>query len=284
MKSKMINNLIGLGTILLGATMVKKAGVKFFENSTYSDFEITDRIVDSIRVFESGLNVYEKAYNLVGEYLDSANRFKRYTIGNGMTYVFKEGGVPHVTNYPSKGLNAVRATDTLTGLKNEMGYSSLSSSEFAKKLTENFAKASSYSTVARDLDKLGIPYNKNYAEALMEMSYGSGSAFGRSKSSSTNGLYSLFLTSIKNDPSPYNFARSYFVYRFSYYKSLTGAFGINKYGWMPRIFFASMVAKGDNVDALTIKNKYYHTSTRNLDKKSLLINDIKREFGVTAIW
>lgn len=275
----MIDKILALGLTALGATMMTKKGGLFIESSTYSDFEITDRIVDSIRVFESGSNVYEKAYNLAGEYLDSAKRFKRYTIGNGMTYVFKEGGIPHITNYPSKGLNAVRATDTLTGLKNEMGYSGLSSSEFAKKLTENFAKAASYSRVAKDLDRLGIPFRVNYAEALMEMSYGSGSAFQLS-----SGLYNVFLTSVKNDSSPYNFARSYFIYRYSYYKSLTSAWGINKNGWMPRIFFAAMVAKGENVDATSIKGKYYHTNSKYLENKSLLIRDIQREFGYNASW
>ncbi|MDE5537118.1 hypothetical protein KRE42_08535 [Elizabethkingia meningoseptica] len=276
---KMINNLIGLGTILLGATMAKKGTVRFFESSTYSDFEITDRIVDSIRVFESGSNVYEKAYNLQGEYLDKGKVYKRYTIGNGMTYLFKEGGVPYVTNYPSKGSNAVRSNDTLTALKSVMGYSDLSSSDFAKKLTENFAKAASYSRVAKDLDRLGVPFHSNYAEALMEMSYGSGSAFQL-----TSGLYNLFLTSVKTDSSPYNFARSYFNYRYSYYKSLNSAWAINKNGWMPRIFFASMIAKGENIDAMQTKNKYYHTNTKYLENKSLLMRDIQREFGYNVVW
>ena len=282
---KMINNLIGLGTILLGATLAKKGGVKFFESSTYADFQITDRIVDSIRVFESGNNIYENAYWISGEYhKPNFPNSKRWTIGNGMTYLYLEDGRGFVTNYPAKGLNGVRQTDTLSALKVAMGYSNLTSAEFAKKLTQNYSKAAAYSKVAKDLDKLGIPYRENFAEALMEMSYGSGNAFGKSKSASTNGLYSLFLTSIKNDPSPYNFARSYFIYRYSYYKSLGGAWGQAKYGWMPRVYFASMIAKGENLDPTATKNYYYHNSTNNLDKKFLLIRDIQREFGVLAAW
>ncbi|AQW95413.1 hypothetical protein BAS07_15885 [Elizabethkingia anophelis] len=277
----MINNLIGLGTILLGATMAKKAGVKFFESSTYSDFEITDRIVDSIRVFESGTKVFENAYWISGEYLDSAKRNKRYTIGNGMTYLFLDGGKPYVTNYPSKGGNAVRSNDNLSSLKVLMGYASLSNADFSKQLTVNFSKVPylSFYRVAQDFDKLGIPYRENYAEALMEMSYGSQSAFQQK-----SGLYNVFLTSVKQDSSAYNFARSYFVYRYSYYKSLGSAWDNAKNGWMPRIFYAAMIAKGNNVDATTIKNKYVHSNSKLLENKSLLINDIKREFGITAMW
>ncbi len=277
----MINNLIGLGAMLIGATMAKKAGVKFFESSTYSNFEITDRIVDSIRVFESGTRVFESSYWISGEYLDKSKTSKRYTIGNGMTYLFLDGGKPFVTNYPFKGANAVRSTDTLSALKVAMGYSSLSSEDFSKQLTINYSKVPSlsYYRVARDLDRLGVPYHENYAEALMEMSYGSQSAFQQN-----SGLYGIFLTSIKNDPSAYNFARSYFVYRYSYYKSLGGAWNQAKNGWMPRIFFAAMVAKGGSIDPMTTKNKYAHTDSKNLQNKSLLINDIKREFGITSVW
>ncbi|MDV3776068.1 hypothetical protein CMU25_18770 [Elizabethkingia anophelis] len=278
----MINNLIGIGAMILGATMAKKAGVTFFESSAYSDFEITDRIVDSIRVFESGTKIFENAYWISGEYLKpNYPNSKRYTIGNGMTYLFLGDGKPFVTNYPAKGLNAVRSGDNLSSLKVVMGYANLSNADFSKQLTVNYSKVPylSFYKVAKDFDRLGIPYRENYAEALMEMSYGSQSAF-----QSKSGAYSIFLTSVKNDPSPYNFARSYFNYRYSYYKSLGGAWDYAKYGWMPRVFYAAMVAKGSSVDAMTVKNKYAHNASRNLQNKSLLIDDIKREFGVTAIW
>ncbi|MCT3652928.1 hypothetical protein HZR02_15305 [Elizabethkingia anophelis] len=287
MKSKMINNLIGLGTILLGATMAKKAGVTFFENSTYSDFKITDRIVDSISVFESGgvARTVETAYNLKGETWGGAGypNSKLWTIGNGMTVLYLEGGKRFITNYPAKGANGVRQGDTLSNLKVLMGYSSLSSVEFAKVLTQNFAEAAAYSDVAKDLDKLGVPFNVNYAEALMEMSYGSGSAFrtGTKYDKARGALfgYRWFLDSIKRDPSPYNFARSYFIFRMDYYRygTVAGAWDRAKEGWMPRIFFASMVAKGGNVDPLSVKNGYYN-------KKSLLIRDIQREFGLVTTW
>ncbi|MDV3777590.1 hypothetical protein CMU25_01560 [Elizabethkingia anophelis] len=280
---KMINNLIGLGTILLGATLAKKGGVKFFESSTYSDFEITDRIVDSIAVFESGgvARTMENAYNLKGE--SWSNGSKLWTIGNGMTVLYLKDGKAFVTNYPVKGANGVRQGDTLTNLKTLMGYSSLSSIQFAKVLTQNFAEAAAYSKVAKDMDSLGIPYNKNYAEALMEMSYGSGSAFRTGttydKSRGSSSGYRWFLTSIKNDPSPYNFARSYFTFRYDYYRygQKAGVWDRNNSGWMPRVFFASMVAKGSDVNALDVKNNYYN-------KKSLLIRDIQREFGLVVSW
>lgn len=164
-----------------------------------------------------------------------------------------------------------------------MGYSDLSSIQFAKTLTQNFAEAAAYSQVAKDLDGLGIPYNKNYAEALMEMSYGSGSAFriGTKYDKARGGSsgYRWFLTSVRNDPSPYNFARSYFTFRLDYYRygTVAGAWDQAKNGWMPRIYFAAMVAKGANVDPLSIKNSYYN-------KKSLLQRDIQREFGILTTW
>ena len=39
-------------------------------------------------------------------------------------------------------------------------------------------KASRYSKVAKDLDSFGVPFRQSFAEALMEVSYGSGSIFG----------------------------------------------------------------------------------------------------------
>lgn len=108
----MLNNLIGIGAMLIGATIAKKAGVTFFESNTYSDFEITDRIIDSIAVFESGgvAKTVENAYNLKGETWGAAGypSSKLWTIGNGMTVLFLKGGKRFVTNYPAKGANGVR--------------------------------------------------------------------------------------------------------------------------------------------------------------------------------
>ena len=59
-----------------------------------------------------------------------------------------------------------------------MSYSSLSNSDFAEELIKNHLKASRYSKVAKDLDSFGVPFRQSFAEALMEVSYGSGSIFG----------------------------------------------------------------------------------------------------------
>ncbi|WP_131829039.1 hypothetical protein [Elizabethkingia bruuniana] len=264
MKSKMINNLIGLGTILLGATMAKKAGVKFFESSTYLDFEPTDNLINSIKRSEG---LVETAYRLPNE--------SQYTIGFGTSFLFDGNG----NAFPKAGSNGVKAGQSLSSLKVLMGYRDLANYDFAKQLVENHLKASRYTKVARDLDSFGVPFRIGFAEALMEVSYGSGSIFGSLKSDI---YYTNFLINVRNDPSDKSMAFSYLWYRYNYYKNCTasGQWSLYAYGWMRRVVKVTYFILGKNISDSELVNMVGSSSR----DKTKLANFVLTNFGIKVVW
>ncbi|MCT3653650.1 hypothetical protein HZR02_17575 [Elizabethkingia anophelis] len=247
MKSKMINNLIGLGTILLGATMAKKAGVTFFESSTYLDFEPTDWMIDSIKKSE-GLR--ETAY-----YATEVERSKGIvTIGYGNTALFDKNGKPFVHN----GNNKVKINYTLTFLKNLMGYSSFSSEDFAVELIKNHLKQTAYSRIAKDLDSRNVPFIKELAEFLSETSYGSGlGLFNGGGVSGERSFYQSLINIISVTSDRNLLARACAAYRYSYYRGVTSQWNIPsvRLSWMIRIYLVSMHLKGSDISNAQIWSK-----------------------------
>ncbi|WP_139149469.1 hypothetical protein [Elizabethkingia meningoseptica] len=261
---KMINNLIGLGAMLLGATMAKKSGVKFFESSTYLGFEVNDTVLDFVKKSEG---IEERAYKLPNE--------NQYTIGYGTSYLFNANGTP------LKNHGAVRQGDTLTALKLEMGYNSLSNLDFAEQLVQNHLNASRYTKVAKDLDSFNVPFKKNFAEALMEMSYGSGSIFGRL---SSDIYYVNFLIMARNAKTDLDFAKAYIYYRYNYYKfcSLKGQWPTYQYGWMRRIVRLTNYIIGNNLSEIQLAS-YVGNSGTSANKKKL-VDYVLTNFGLQIIW
>ena len=237
----MINNLIGLGTILLGATLAKKAGVKFFESSTYSNFEVTDFVVDHVKASE-GLR--ESAY-----YANLKEKTAgQYTIGYGTSFLFYSDGRAFDNGYGynrfAKGLNGVRSNDTLVGLKQKMGYSNLSNSDFAIQLIKNHVKGGSYSKIARDLDAKGVSYTPEVAEFLAEFAYGSSSAFNPSRP-----IYVDFMRVMTASSDRLSLARACAYFRLSYYSSLTSPWAdmANRFSWSRRAYSMAMHIKGVDI-------------------------------------
>ena len=243
----MINNLIGLGTILLGATMAKKGAVRFFENSTYTDFEPTDWMIDSIKKSE-GLR--ENAY-----YATDVERSKGIvTIGYGNTALFDKNGKPFVHN----GNNKVKINYTLTFLKTLMGYPSLSSEDFAVELIKNHLKQTAYSRIAKDLDSRNVPFIKELAEFLSETSYGSGlGLFNGGGVSGERSFYENLINIISATSDRNQLARACAAYRYSYYRGVTSQWNIPsvRLSWMIRIYLVSMHLKGSDVTNSQIWSK-----------------------------
>ncbi|MCT3810769.1 hypothetical protein HZP70_18645 [Elizabethkingia anophelis] len=264
MKSKMINNIIGVGATLLGLAMAKKGAVKFFESSTYSDFEINDTVFDLVKKSEGSREV---AYRLPNE--------NQWTIGYGTSYLFNANGTP------LKNHGAVRQGDTLTALKKEMGYSLYSNDSFATELIRNHSKASRYSKVAKDLDSFGVPFKQSFAEALIEVSYGSGSIFGYS---SSDIYYTNFLVMARNAKTDLDFAKAYIYYRYSYYKLLTkaGQWSIYQYGWMRRVVRLTCLIIGKNLSENELIS-YVGGSGTSANKKKLA-DFVLTNFGLKVIW
>lgn len=264
MKNRMIGNILGVGATLLGLAMAKKGAVRFFENSTYTDFEVTDTVLDLVKKSEG---IEERAYRLPNE--------AQYTIGFGTSYLFNANGTP------LKNHGAVRQGDTLTSLKSEMGYNSLSNLDFAEKLVENHLKASRYSKVAKDLDSFNVPFKKNFAEALMEVSYGSGKIFGLLNSDI---YYVNFLIMARNSKTDLDFAKAYIYYRYNYYKfcSAKGQWPIYQYGWMRRIVRLTNYIIGNNLSETQLSN-YVGNSGTSANKKKL-VDYVLTNFNLQIIW
>lgn len=245
----MIDKILALGLTALGATMITKKGGLFIESSTYSDFEANDNVITAVKVAEG---LVEKAYKLPNE--------TQYTIGFGTSYLFDKDGKP----YSNAGTNAVKAGDTLTLLKSKMSYSSLSNSDFAEELIKNHLKASRYSKVAKDLDSFGVPFRQSFAEALMEVSYGSGSIFGYLRSDI---YYIDFLNNARNAKTDKDFATAYIRYRYNYYKNCTmrGQWSTYKYGWMRRVVRLTFLILGRKLSENELSN--YVGYTESLHKK-----------------
>ncbi len=206
----MINNLIGLGTILLGATLAKKGGVKFFESSTYSDFKITPWLIDSVKSSE-GLR--SNAYYAT----DYERRQGQVTIGYGTCYLFYDDGRKVNTGYGlnkyASGLNGVKIGMTLQSLK-PLFNSSESDEDFGVRLLRNYLLGSgTYSRIAKDLDSLGFSFDQRFSDVLLEMSYGSSGAYRPSI------YYNNFLNVVRSNPSKIDLANAYVKYRYEYYYS-----------------------------------------------------------------
>ncbi|MEN5132599.1 hypothetical protein [Elizabethkingia anophelis] len=264
MKSKMINNLIGVGATLLGLAMAKKGSINFFENSTYLDFEPTDNLIDSIKRSEG---LVENAYRLPNE--------SQYTIGFGTSFLFDGKG----NAFPKAGANGVKSGQSLSSLKVLMGYRDLTNYDFAKQLVENHLKASRYTKVARDLDGFGVPFRTGFAEALMEVSYGSGSIFG---SLSKDIYYTNFLINVRNDPSDKSMAFSYLWYRYNYYKNCTasGQWPLYAYGWMRRVVKVTYFILGRNLSESELIGMVGSSSK----DKTKLANFVLTNFGIKVVW
>ncbi len=253
----MINNLIGLGTILLGATLAKKGGVKFFESSTYADFKPTDWMINSIKKSE-GLR--EDAY-----YVNAYERSKGIvTIGFGSTYLYNKDGKPFVHN----GNNKVKIGYTLTFLKTLMGYSSLSSEEFGVELIKNHLKQTAYARIAKDLDSRRVPFVKELAEFLSETSYGSG--LGLFNGGGVRGeaqLYNSLINVLSTSSNVNDLARACALYRLGYYSGLKDAWGTpaTRFAWTRRIFSVAMHIKGVEISDNQIWQK---VNTRNASGKN----------------
>lgn len=260
----MINNIIGVGATLLGLAMAKKGTVKFFESSTYLDFEPTDNLINSIKRSEG---LIETAYRLPNE--------SQYTIGFGTSFLLDSNGKA----FPKVGSNAVKAGHTLSSLKVLMGYPDLTNYDFAKQLVENYLKASRYTKVARDLDGFGVPFRSGFAEALMEVSYGSGSIFGYS---SKDIYYTNFLINVRNDPSDKSMAFSYLWYRYNYYKNCTasGQWSLYAYGWMRRVVKVTYFILGRNLSETELVSMVGSSSK----DKMKLANFVLTNFGIKVVW
>ncbi|MDV3506501.1 hypothetical protein CMU89_04815 [Elizabethkingia anophelis] len=260
----MINNIIGVGATLLGLAMAKKGSITFLESSTYSDFGISDTVLDLVKKSEG---IEERAYRLPNE--------NQWTIGYGTSYLFNANGTP------LKNHGAVRQGDTLSALKVEMGYSSLSNLDFAEQLVQNHLTASRYSKVAKDLDSFNVPFKKNFAEALMEVSYGSGSIFGRL---TTDIYYINFLTMARNAKTDLDFAKAYIYYRYNYYKfcSLPGQWPTYQYGWMRRIVRLTHYILGNNLSETQLT--YYVGGNGTSANKKKLADYVLTNFGLKIIW
>ncbi|MDV3593630.1 hypothetical protein CMU87_14245 [Elizabethkingia anophelis] len=262
----MINNLIGLGTILLGATMAKKSGVTFFESSSYSGFEVNSNVLNAVKSSEG---IMETSYLLPNE--------TRYTIGYGTVYLFDSNGKSFLIN----GSNVVQKGYTLSFLKSKMGYSTFSNEEFATELIKNHLKASRYSKVAKDLDSFNVSFKERFAEALMEVSYGSGSIFGYQ---SSDIYYTNFLIMARNAKTDLDFAKAYIYYRYNYYKFLTkpGQWATYRYGWMRRIVRLTLLVLGKVVSENELTN-YVGSSGSDANRKKLA-NFVLTNFGIQIIW
>ncbi|MDE5515146.1 hypothetical protein KRE43_05520 [Elizabethkingia meningoseptica] len=235
----MIDKILPLALTALGATMVTRKGNLFIESSTYSDFEPTDWMIDSIKKSE-GLR--ENAY-----YATDVERSKGIvTIGYGNTALFDKNGRPFVHN----GNNKVKINYTLTFLKTLMGYPSLSSEDFAVELIKNHLKQTAYSRIAKDLDSRNVPFIKELAEFLSETSYGSGlGLFNGGGVSGERSFYENLINIISATSDRNQLARACAAYRYSYYRGVTSQWNIPsvRLSWMIRIYLVSMHLKGSDI-------------------------------------
>ncbi|MEL7675930.1 glycoside hydrolase family protein [Elizabethkingia meningoseptica] len=217
---KMINNLIGLGTILLGATMAKKAGAKFFISDDdlvdgYSG-KIDDVMFDFIREYES---FSANAYYLQGE--------ATWTIGYGSTRWLKPNG------------SVIR-----TVIKGDV-------------ITEPNARLQTqyyFNGIKPHLDNFMIKNNYRFTnrayQMLLQFLYGTGlgALYGVKNSKGVNDnrhipFISMLSEITESTDNNYNaeMMKNAFV---RYYKQFSGQYGRYGLGWSRRLYALYMFVKG----------------------------------------
>lgn len=216
---------------LLGFLTMEQIQAIFMQDITksYTKRDISQWVIDHI-VNSEGFK--ENAYKL--------NNENQFTIGCGTSYLFLGSGAPFNRN----GSNAVRNGDTLSLLKNLMGYSSLTSKQFAVQLVKNYIMGNGISSflTMQEIEKRNVPYFDVVKDAVLEFSYGSGSMH---RILPKKIEFGYFLDSLKTRDLS-NIASKYALMRYSYYKinTLPGQWSKYKTGWMLRIFVTSMYIKG----------------------------------------
>jgi len=237
----MINNIIGVGATLLGLAMAKKGSITFLESNTYSEFEVTDFVLDHI-VASEGFR--ESAYYAT----EQERKNGQVTIGYGSSYLFLGDGKA----FNNKGSSGVKAGDTLSSLKVKMGYPSFSSQQFALQLIKNHIKSvgGAYLKIAKDLDSRGISYTREVAEFLAEFSYGSQSAFNNT----TTDRYRSFINVLSSNSSKSDLARACSYFRLGYYspQSAWNTMAI-RYSWSRRVYGMAMHIKGVDINDTDIQ-------------------------------
>lgn len=218
----------------------------------YSDRKVSQWLLDQVKRSE-GLEY--KAYTAT----PYEAKVGHYTIGYGTSYLFLENGSAFDTGYARnvrrKGLNGVRANDTISGLKSAMGYKNLSDTEFATRLIVNhtYSKGGAYEKIARYLDLVGTPFMEVVRDALQEWSYGSQGIVNYFTKNS-NHLLDAIKTGDKNMISYY-----YVLLRIGYYQGLSAwnpkkdsnALS-NRFSWVKRVFVTAMHIRGVRMEMADI--------------------------------
>ncbi|MDV3714022.1 hypothetical protein CMU40_18735 [Elizabethkingia anophelis] len=215
----MINNLIGLGTILLGATMAKKAGVKFLNSDDMVDGysgKIDGVMFDFIREYES---FRPAAYYLNGE--------STWTIGYGSTRWLKPNGA--VIRTVAKG-DVISEPDAR--LQTQYYFNAV------KPQFDMFLRNNQYR------------FTNRVYQMLLQFLYGTGlgALYGVKNSKGVNDnrhipFISLLSEITESDDNDYNseMMKNAFV---KYYKQFTGQYGRYGLGWSRRVYALTMFVKG----------------------------------------
>jgi len=223
----------------------------------YSDYKITPTLLQVIGATEG---ISNKAYKLSGE--------TRYTIGFGSTYLYTKTG----QNF--RGTASVLASDTLSTLKVQMGYSNLSDIDFAYQLKINHIlfdySMKKYKALFSDLDKYKVPYNESIAISLIDFNYNSGSGL--------QGVYYVQILNglIQAKGDLRKIASIIAQVRYTYLKSLN-AFAINSHGWLKRVYYACYRIFDNSLTYKTVDNSF---GGKNNDNKLRLIKAFRDNLGV----
>lgn len=224
---------------LLGFLTMEQIQAIFMQDVTksYNKREVSQWVIDHI-VNSEGFK--ENAY-----YATLVEKSRgQSTIGCGTSYLFTGTGARFLRN----GSNKVLPNDTLTNLKNLMGYSSLSSEDFAVQLVKNYLigdGVSSFMTL-QEIEKRNVPYFDVVKEAILEFAYGSGSMHIILPKKVE---FAIFIDALKTRDLS-NIAHKYALMRYSYYvnNTVAGQWVKSDIGWMLRVYTCSMHIKGIEVN------------------------------------
>lgn len=219
----------------------------------YNDYKPNETLINVIAATEG---VQSKAYKLSGE--------SRYTIGYGTTYIYSANGSLF------RGNALVRSTDTLSVLKMQMGYGSMTDLQFAKQLKINHIKydpsMANYKKVFSALDSAKVPFDENVAISLIDYNYNSGSGLkGIYFTAMVNGLIQQ-----KNDLK--KIASVIANVRISYLKSVSN-WKLYNHGWLKRVYFACMRIVDNSLTYSSVDRKYGSKTAENVALLKIAFRD-----------
>lgn len=241
----------------------------------YQDYLPSEFLLKFIKVFESGSFDSQTKYNAY--YVNSLERSKGIvTIGNGSTKIYSND---------FKFIRDVRITDTLDVIKVLTKNTTLSNEEMAFKLSQNHLLSATrgvYLYFAKDMDIRGVLFDKNVAEHLYEICYGSGVGLagrGTKLTQQQKNFYAMFLENIKNAQNSFQKHCAILSHRLNYYHSLGSLWSASHGGWTTRMLTVAKYFSGLINESQIMQQKLIYE--RNYNQKRI---DMRTVFGISHVF